>query len=392
VHSKTISDATAYYLDYLERIKRCNVTVWQLARGPFDEENRDFSEKIAQAKSRLPLPELMQQLGVGEHAKKRARCPFEGHEDKHPSLSLFQGSDGFWHFNCFSRCGDGDEITFLSKLRALPLDEAISLYLEMAGFPRTSPSKSRERHKSLVFPESPKCPEFPESHECPVFPLSLVDPMSNGQKPEKGLLAARDLKGLAARNACTAHDTARTRRWQLLRDLKAVELRWGALDTTELMLTFDEWYRLSQPFLDSQKTRDDYLAAFLAEFRKVRVPTGEGQTLKEALGRVSRLSSSNLPVIPDMPAAPESWRRIAALHCELSRRSANGIYFLTCRDAANAFPGLSHQTAYSISLALAQLGVVEIVHKGDARPARGRAAQFRYLLPKTDNDEQDVEI
>jgi hypothetical protein len=190
---------------------------------------------------------------------------------------------------------------------------------------------------------------------------------------------------------------ARTRRFQLLRDLKAVELRWGALDTTELMLTFEEWYRLSKPFLDSQKTRDDYLAAFLAEFGKVRVPTGEGQTIQDALAYVSRLSSSKLPVIPDMLDPPESWRRIAALHRDLSRRSANGIHFLTCRDTAKAFLGLSHQTAYNINLALAQLGVIEIVDRGDARPTRGRASQFRYLLPKTDyaadeSDEGDVEI
>src|SRR5437016_3158355 len=126
--------------------------------------------------------------------------------------------------------------------------------------------------------------------------MSLVYPMSKGQAPEKDLLAEKDLKGLAARNACTAQGTARKRRWQLLRDLRAVELRHGTLDTTELILTFDEWYRLSQPFLDSQKTRDDYLAAFLAEFGKVRVPTGEGQTITEALTCVSGLSCSKLPM------------------------------------------------------------------------------------------------
>jgi hypothetical protein len=98
-----------------------------------------------------------------------------------------------------------------------------------------------------------------------------------------------------------------------------------------------------------------------------------------------------------VPDAPESWRRIAALHRELARRSANGIYFLTCRDAAKAFPGLSHQAAYNINLALAQLGVVEIVHKGDPRPNGGKAAQFQYLSPETENaahesDEGDVEI
>ena len=252
-------------------------------------------------------------------------------------------------------------------------------------------AKLDEAKRRLPLTKSPECPESPESH------VSPVHPMSNGQEPEKDLLAEKDLKGLATRNACTAHNTARKRRWQLVRDLKAVELRWGALDTTEPILTFDQWYRLSMPFLDSQKTRDDYMALFLAEFGKVRVPTGEGKTITEALACVSGLSCFKLPMISNLPDAPESWRRIAALHRDLSRRSANGIYFLTCRDAAKAFPGLSHQTAYNINLALAQLGVVEIVHKGDARPTGGRASQFRYLLHKADNaahesEEQDVEI
>ncbi len=259
---------------------------------------------------------------------------------------------------------------------------------------------SHGRVDSPEDPQSPECPECPEPREYlkyPGFPVSRVHPVSNGQGSEKDLLAEKDLKGLAERNACAARNTARPQRFQLLRDLKAVELRHGALDPAELMVTFEEWYRLSKPFLDSQKTRDDYLAAFLAEFGKVRVPTGEGQTITEALAYVSRLSSSELPVIPDMPDAPESWRRIAALHRDLSRRSANGIYFLTCRDAAKAFPGLSHQTAYNINLALAQLGVVEIVHKGDPRPNGGKAAQFQYLLPQRENaahdsEEQDVEI
>ena len=253
--------------------------------------------------------------------------------------------------------------------------------MSRGDFDSPEDSKSPECH------ECPKSPECPEPREClgsPEFPVSPMHPMSNGQAPEKEL-AEKDLKGLAARNACTARNTARPQRFQLLRDLRAVELRHGALDTTELMLAFDEWYRLSKPFLDSQKTREDYLAAFLAEFGKVRVPTGEGQTIKEALAYVSRLSSSNLPVIPDMPDAPESWRRIAALHRELARRSANGIYFLTCRDAAKACPGLSHQAAYNINLVLAQLGVVEIVHRGDARLTGGKASQFRYLLPQTQN-------
>jgi hypothetical protein len=47
------------------------------------------------------------------------------------------------------------------------------------------------------------------------------------------------------------------------------------------MRVFNEWYRVSHAFLDPKKTRDDYLAAFLAELGKVRVPTGEGENDQE---------------------------------------------------------------------------------------------------------------
>jgi hypothetical protein len=67
-----------------------------------------------------------------------------------------------------------------------------------------------------------------------------------------------------------------------------------------------EWYRLSHPFLDPEKEPEYYLAAFLAELRKVRVPSGEGETNKKALEAVTKLSPSELPVIPGMPDAPES--------------------------------------------------------------------------------------
>ncbi len=134
----------------------------------------------------------------------------------------------------------------------------------------------------------------------------------------------------------------------------------------------------------SAKTRDDYLATFLAEFAKVRVPTGEGDTLKKALEHVSTLSVSELPVIPGIDA-PESLTKVAALHRELSRRSTNKnkTYFLSCRDAAKAYPGLSHQAAYTINLALEQLGMITIVRVGHKR-AGGKASEFRYLLPQTE--------
>src|SRR5207253_1271392 len=111
--------------------------------------------------------------------------------------------------------------------------------------------------------------------------------------------------------------------------VRAIEKRIGREPTIdERLLAFAEWHRLSQPFLDDPG--DDHLAMFLAELGKVRVPTGEGETIKKALEHVSTLSVSELPVIPGIADARESWRRIAALHRELSRRSTktNKTYFL----------------------------------------------------------------
>jgi hypothetical protein len=335
----------------------------------------DLRQKIDQAKRQLPLPELMAREGLSEHAKKSGHCPF--HDDERKSFSVFKGDDGFWHWKCFAGCGEGDEIMFLRKLKGLSLTAAMNLFLDMAGFPPSRPPKSHEYRKSrgslgcLESRKSPKC------HE------SLVYPMSNGQE--------KVLKALAARNACTEWNTARKKRWKLLRDLRAVEKGINReLEVAELMPAFNEWHRLSQPFLDPAKTREDYLASFLASLRKVRVPTGEGETNKKALEAVSKLPSSELPMIPGMPNAPESWRRLAALHREMSRRSGGNTYFLSCRDAANAFPALSYQAASDINHVLVRLDVIKIVRVGDRRP-NGKASKFEYLLAQTENGAPQAE-
>ena len=338
-----------------------------MKRRHFDiTENAELRVKIDGAKRRLALPALMGQLGLGAHAKKTARCPFPGHEDKHPSFSVFMGEDHFWHYMCFSKCGDGDEILFLSKLKGLSLTEAMSLYLDMAGFP------SCRSHKSREYPKCLESRAFPES---PVSPESLVSPVSKGQELEE------TCKALGARKACTEPNSDRKRLWHLLRDLKAIEKAIGReVEIAGFIPAFNEWHRLSQRFLDPAKTRDDYLAEFVAGLRKVRVPTGEGDTLNKALEAVGKLSASELPVVPGIPDAHESWRRVLALHREMSRLCGGKTYFLSCRDTAKAFLGLSYQTAHNINLALERLGVIKIVRVGKAHPDGGRASEFRYPL------------
>jgi hypothetical protein len=93
-------------------------------------ENGELRAKIDKAKRQLPLPDLMSLLGLGEHAKKSARCLW--HDDQRPSFSVFKGDDGFWHYKCFvCDMQGGDEIAFLVKHFDISQREAIKRYLDM---------------------------------------------------------------------------------------------------------------------------------------------------------------------------------------------------------------------------------------------------------------------
>lgn len=103
--------------------------------------------KIAEAKARLPLPELMSRLGLGDHAKKSALCPF--HDDHHNSFSAWQNGEG-WAWKCHAGCGAGDEINFIESHEALSRKEAVKRFLEMAGVNGATP-------KSTSTLDWPKC-------------------------------------------------------------------------------------------------------------------------------------------------------------------------------------------------------------------------------------------
>jgi hypothetical protein len=195
------------------------------------------------------------------------------------------------------------------------------------------------------------------------------------------------LRAIGERNACTAPGTARRRLWRLLRELKAIEKASdGEIKITDFLPAFDEWYLRSRPHLE--KTRDAYLAEFVGGLGKVKYATNEGDILNEALQSVSKLPDCYLPIMPAMPDAPMSWRKLAALHRELCRRSGGKTHFLSYRDAAKVYEGLSHQEAHTITGALVQLGVIKIVRKGKAGLKSGKAAEFQYLLPDTEITEE----
>jgi CHC2 zinc finger len=356
-----------------------------MSRAHFDSsENSELRAKIDEAKRRLPMPALMSKLGLVEHAKKEAHCPW--HSDEHPSFSVFKKADGTWWHKCFVGCSSGDEIAFLAKHFRISRREAINRYLEMAGFPAQCP-KSRE-YPELPEPlASPKSLSLPES---PCVSCVSVSPVSNGQGLDKEL--EKELKGFAARNACTrAGDRAERKRFKLARDVRGFEVQLGRkLDTSELVLY--EWHRLSQPFLNPAETRDDHLAAFLAELAKVREPTSGDDKLQKALENILKLSPDQLPTLPSVPEKfREKYRRLAALHREMSRLCEGKIYFISYRDAAKVCDDLSHQEAHTITYGLVTLGVIEIVRKGKAGLNSRKASEFRYLLSQTENvaDEAD---
>jgi len=195
---------------------------------------------------------------------------------------------------------------------------------------------------------------------------------------------------LAARNACTGSMRPEDSSWQVARELAATAKRISRkLSVVELMIAFDEWHRLSLPFLDPGKTRDRYWTDFLAQLQKVRVPMGEGR-IAEALEYVSTLTEPELPILPGYGNASAP-RKLIALHRELSRRSTkkDGVYFLSYRDAAKVCDGLSHQEAHTITFALASVGVIEIVSNGKSGVNSGEAAEFRYLLADRENDAEE---
>jgi CHC2 zinc finger len=105
---------------------------------------------ILEAKRKLPLPVLMNQLGLGEHARKSARCPF--HEDKRNSFSIWRNDKGEHHFKCHAGCGAGDEINLLELHKSISRSDATKLFLEMAGANGCTPHTPKPNQKQTTNP------------------------------------------------------------------------------------------------------------------------------------------------------------------------------------------------------------------------------------------------
>ena len=89
---------------------------------------------IDEAKTALPFPALLNQLGIPapDRDKFKMRCPL--HQEEHGESFSAERKNGTWLWNCFGKCNrGGDEITFVEAYKSVPRDDAIRLYMEMAG-------------------------------------------------------------------------------------------------------------------------------------------------------------------------------------------------------------------------------------------------------------------
>jgi hypothetical protein len=89
---------------------------------------------VDELKRRLPLPQLLHRLGLGDHAKPSCRSPFR--EEKNPSWGIFQ-REGKWYFKDHTTDDKGDEITIISRLKnwdsVSDFPKILEFYAELAG-------------------------------------------------------------------------------------------------------------------------------------------------------------------------------------------------------------------------------------------------------------------
>ena len=88
---------------------------------------------IEELKARLPLPDLLRAMGLGDYAKKLCCSPLR--KDNNPSWGIYQDDKG-WHWKDFATGEGGDELDFLQALHKCDTKEALTHYENMAGLPQ----------------------------------------------------------------------------------------------------------------------------------------------------------------------------------------------------------------------------------------------------------------
>ena len=136
-----------------------------------------------------------------------------------------------------------------------------------------------------------------------------------------------------------------------------------------------QWFDLAKP-----KLRDyafaDAVAHFLKVFPLVEEPADQSPLLRaQLLMDQYVVPNGYLEGFEDSPDLD----RLARV-CYVMSECSGGTFFLSARDAAKLI-GVSRMTAHTRLKLLVDLNLLEVVHPGIADPARGLAAEYRWVGP-----------
>jgi Family of unknown function (DUF5906)/CHC2 zinc finger len=115
--------------------------------------------EISEAKTALPLPELMRLLGfpAPDRDRFKIKCPLHG-EQNGESFSA-ERKNGAWLWKCFGKCNrGGDEISFLEAHENLSRCAAINRFIKLAGGPASGTPRTRKKPVDLFAPASTAAP------------------------------------------------------------------------------------------------------------------------------------------------------------------------------------------------------------------------------------------
>jgi len=121
---------------------------------------------IHELKRALPLPALIEQLGVSAHVEKSMFCPF--HENKlTKAFSVYRNTKGEWKWKCHAGCGGGDEVDFVERFHGISRKEAIERFQQLSGL-----------RNGYMPPITTRTPETPSNQRLPF--VKMPDDVHHG--------------------------------------------------------------------------------------------------------------------------------------------------------------------------------------------------------------------
>jgi hypothetical protein len=164
-------------------------------------------------------------------------------------------------------------------------------------------------------------------------------------------------------------------------NVMAMEKHHGEFNLELRKLAFDAATEKMRP-----DKRCKLFAAYLGAFEKVKTPMIRN-IIVTAISNVAGLGLRDLPDIPGYSLASGNYKRILALHREMSLLSGGKEYFLSRRSMQEVAHGkVNRYEVGNVCVLLEVYGQIKIVDRGKPRQGPGKgAARYRYIGPRQSN-------